>query len=197
MGKLVTLSGIDGVGKSTQVMLLTDYLQSHGQSVNAGESMFSYHLFRPIIQIIKSITDQPLHGALKVNHSLLSKLWFIPAFVDIWFSYLFLVRPQLSRFDYIIADRFYTDMWANMLYYGYLPKWGFSLIRLLPRANLSLLLLADPATILTREQEFPPHYYHAQHEIYSRLGRLVPYRVIDANGTPSHTHDQILTALKS
>lgn len=197
MGQLIALSGIDGVGKSTQVRRLTKYLQDLGYTVNSGESMFTYHLFMPLVQAIRSATGLPQAGPVRINRRLLPKLWFILAFIDIWTSYLFIIRPLLARFDYLIADRFYSDLWSNLLYYGYLPKWGFGLVRFLPRADIALLLIADPVNILKREQEFPQDYYYTQHKIYTHLGQILSLSLIDANKPPSHVYEHILTTLTS
>lgn len=195
MGQLIALSGIDGVGKSTQVNLLANYLRAQDKSVNFGESMFTYHLFMPLVQIVRHATGLPPKSPVRINRRLLPKLWFILAFIDIWISYLFIIKPNLMKYDFIIADRFYSDMWANMLYYGYLPQWAFGLARLLPRADLALWLSASPANILTREQEFPVDYYYAQHRIYTQLAHILNLKLIDANVPSSRVHEHILTTL--
>lgn len=197
MGKLISLSGIDGAGKSTQVKLLANKLQNDGKLVNVGESMFTYFLLKPLVKVLRSATGSPGAGPVKRSTRLLPKFWFILSFFDIWASYIFYIRPKLAQYDYIIADRFYTDMWANLLYYGYLPNWAFGLIKFLPKADLSLVLLADPKQILTREQEFPPDYYFAQEKIYYQLAQNIKCTIIDANLKIQAVYAQILAALKS
>ena len=128
MGKIVTFSGIDGAGKSTQVNLLSDLLKKRGKSVYVSEEMFGYILFKPIIALLRKATGSPSKGPVSRNTKTLPKYWFIPAFLDIWFSYLFVIRKKKSEYDYIIADRFYTDIWANLLYYGYIPTNVFKVV---------------------------------------------------------------------
>ena len=195
MGQLIAISGIDGVGKSTQIKLLTTALEKQGKTVHTGESMFTYHMFMPLVQLSRKATGLPQKSPVHINTKLLPKLWFILAFIDIWTSYLFIIKPLLNRFDIVIADRFYSDMWANMLYYGYLPVWAFGIVRLLPKADIALLLLADPKNILTREQEFPDQYYYDQYTIYTRLGKLLNLQLIDANPPPHQVHEHILRAI--
>ena len=92
---------------------------------------------------------------------------------------------MLLRYDFLIADRFYTDMWANLLYYGYLPDWAFkTFIKLLPRPDKAFMLYVDPDTVQKREREFPSDYYKEQAEIYKKLPKYVDFYIIDAGKNP-------------
>lgn len=185
MGVLVSFSGIDGAGKSTQVRLISEFLKSKGYKVRTTEEMFGYFLLKPLIKVLRSATGSPSGGPVKRNSNTLAKLWFIPAYIDIWLSYIFRIRPMVSNFDYVIADRFYTDIWANLLYYGYLPQWGFNFfINLLPQPNKAFVFLVDPATVIKREKDFPVTYYQEQSQIYKILTKKVECFVIDANKPP-------------
>lgn len=185
MGLLVSFSGIDGAGKSTQIELLVKALKERGFKVNAGESMFTYFLLKPIIGILRSATSSPSDGPVKRNNNLIPKLWFLFAFADIWVGYILKIRPMVDKYDFVIADRFYTDIWANLLYYGYCPDWAFRfLIKLLPKADIAFMLQADPKIVQKREQEFPPNYYEEQTKIYKRLSTLIKFNIINANLQP-------------
>lgn len=196
-GILVSFSGFDGVGKSTQVKLLQQYLKTKNKKVIATERMFGYFLFKPFIGSLRTVTGSPSLGPVKRNANPVLKLWFIPAFIDIWFSYFFIIRPLLAKYEYVIADRFYTDMWANLLYYGYLPDWGFKLfVKLLPRPDKAFMLLADPRVILKREREFSPDYYKEQAKIYKQLAALVDVDIINANRKPEVVFEKIRNLIK-
>ena len=185
MGKLISFSGIDGAGKSTQIKLLADYLRRKGFKVYVTESMFSYFLLKPIINILRRITHSPTAGPVRRNSHLLLKLWFIFAFIDIWASYWFKIANLLSNYDIVISDRFYTDLWANIFYYGYCPTWAFQMIiKLLPKADLAIFLSVDPKNVFKREMEFPNDYYYEQQKIYIRLSQLIEFKTIDANSKP-------------
>src|SRR5207248_1770452 len=127
--------------------------------VKVSEEMFGYFLLKPIIPYLRSASGSPKEGPVNRNKTFIKKLWFIPAFIDIWVGYFFKTNFSFKGYDVIIADRFYTDIWANLLYYGYLPNWAFKLVTILPKTDIALMLAVSPEVVLKREQEFPTDYY--------------------------------------
>lgn len=184
-GLLISLTGFDGAGKTTQVKLLLDFLKRKGLKVRATEAMFSYFALKPLISSLRAATGSPTLGPVKRNKNPLLKLWFIPAFIDIWLGYILKIRPMLVKYDFVIADRFYTDMWANLAYYGYLPDWAFGiLLKFLPKADKPFLFSVDPKIVQQRESEFAQDYYEEQSKIYKRLPQYVDFYIINAGKDP-------------
>lgn len=196
-GYLISFSGFDGVGKSTQINLLSKYLKSKGKKVYVTETMFGYFLLKPVIKILRPATGSLSLGPVKRNKNFLAKLWFIPAFIDIWISYIFKISPMLNKYDYVIADRFYTDIWANLLYYGYIPDSAFKVfIKLLPRPDIAIMLSVDPKLVLKRESEFPPAYYQEQAIIYQQLSHQINFYQVNAGQDPKIVFLKIKNLLK-
>lgn len=192
MGKIISLSGIDGAGKSTQVKLLLSYLKQRGKKVKNTQEAFGYYLLKPLIGILRSATGSPSYGPVKQNTGNIAKSWFIVAFVDIWFGYIFKIRPMLKNYDYLIADRFYNDIWANLLYYGYLPTFAFGFfLKLLPKSDVAFLFMVKPENGKKRSDDFPLSYFERQNEIYKSLTKYSSYYVIDANKPPQDIFNKV------
>src|SRR3989344_4882802 len=104
MGILISFSGIDGAGKSTQIDLLSKYFKKRGKTVFKTEEMFGYFLLKPIIKILRLSNGSPKGGPVTRNKKYLPKLWFIPAFIDIWIGYLFKFKFLSAEYDVVIAD---------------------------------------------------------------------------------------------
>lgn len=191
-GLLISLTGFDGAGKSTQARLLGDYFKNKGLRVWATEEMFSYFVLRPLIGSLRTATGSPVLGPVKRNKNPFLKLWLIPAFIDIWLGYIFKILPMLLRYDFVIADRFYTDIWANLAYYGYLPNWAFKVfLKFLPKADKAFILSVNPNIVQEREREFPPDYYEEQATIYKKLPMYVNFYIIDASKGPKTVFAEI------
>lgn len=196
-GFLISLTGFDGVGKSTQVGLLQKYLKKRRKTVKTTEAMFSYFLLKPVVKVLRDATGSLPGGPVKRNRSLSPKLWFILAFIDIWIGFLFKILPLKRKYDFIIADRFYTDIWANLAYYGYLPNWAFSrFVRLLPKSDMAFILVAKPEVVLKREREFHPSYYKEQEKIYLQLAKEIDFNFVDAGQDPKSVSEEINRKIK-
>lgn len=197
MGKTISLSGIDGSGKTTQVAMLKDYLEKKNVSYYETEKMFGYFLLKPFISVLRKRTNSPKSGPVTRNKELLYKLWFIPAFFDIWANYLIKVEELKDKYDVVIADRFFTDIWANLQYYGYAPGWSYrQLLKFLPNSDIPFLFEVKPHNVRKREDDFPLSYYKEQSILYKQLGKLRKHHIIDANGSAKNSFRQIKNVLE-
>jgi len=197
MGIIISLSGVDNAGKSTQCRLLKKHFEFEKKQVKVTEFAFGYFLLKPFIRYLRKSTGSPKLGPVKKNNNILPKLWFIPAFIDIWIGYLFHLRKMKRKYDVVLCDRFYSDIWANLLYYGYIPIiiYGTTL-RLLPKADISIVLMVDSQVGHGRiNDEFPLSYYKIQTKIYRDLAEKIKSIKIKSNNNSKKVFKRILNHL--
>jgi dTMP kinase len=145
-GIFITLEGIDGAGKSTQVRRLVNYLRQLGHSVCAtrepggtrvGEQVRGI-LLASVTERLAPLVELALMYAARAQH--LEEV----------------VRPALARGRVVVSDR-YND--ASFAYQGYGRKLGVKIVRAFDRIvcgktqpDLTIVLELDPRTSLARAQ---------------------------------------------
>lgn len=205
-GRLITLEGIDGVGKTTHVGLLQDYLRGIGLQVRTYRDPGSTALGEHLRQIIKS-------GVME--SALAELLLFAASRAELVATRL---RPALAAGEIVLLDRF-TD--STLAYQGALQRIPEPALEAVCAAaadglepDLTLWLDLDPAEALERryplaqalsggsnpgataelgggdaiEQRDAPYFARVS-ERYAALQRRYPRRIlrVDAVGTKDET----------
>jgi thymidylate kinase len=101
----------------------------------------------------------------------LSRAKILYYFADHWLGYLLKTYPAKVRNDLVIFDRSFEDVFIDPERYrlsggGRLARW---LNRLLPRADLTIVLDADPEIVHARKPELPIEELRRQRAILQRL----------------------------
>jgi len=110
-----------------------------------------------------------------------------------WIGYLAQVRPALVRSTLVIADRCFDDILLDPRRYRMHGAGSVMrrMRRLLPRPDLSLVLLASAGAIAARKQEVPPAELDAQlagyREWAARTGSAV---LLDSEAGPERVYEQ-------
>ncbi|GAB4153311.1 MAG: dTMP kinase [Sphingomonadales bacterium] len=202
-GRLIALEGGEGTGKSTQIKLLQDFLQSQGKSVlvtrepggTAGGEAIRALLVSGAVDRWDAVSELLLHYAARREHVIR------------------LIKPALARGEWVISDRF-AD--SSLVYQGMVQAVGIE--RVLDLHELVLggfwpdltLILDLPASdgldrASARDQgqngryeEMGAAFHEAVGQGFRRLAARYPGRcvLVDAVGNPEAVAGRVAEAVR-
>jgi thymidylate kinase len=181
---MVSFSGIDGAGKSTQIGALETRLSELGLrsavltfwgdiAVLGGfRELMSHKAFggdegvgsrdRPISRRDKNVTSTHVIGARLFLY-----------FLDAVYLRLFCLKLRKIEADVVIFDRYIYDELANLPLAHWFVKWYVRLIlNIVPEPDLAYLVDADPAAARARKPEYPLEFLRQNRERYLALSSL-------------------------
>jgi thymidylate kinase len=188
--KIVSFSGIDGAGKSTQIEALLDYLRARGfvaKTYTFWDDVVVLPRFREHMSLSVFKGDRGVGSPDKpiVRRDKNVTSWYVVAFrlvlylLDVGGLVAVVSRASGAEADVVIFDRYIYDEFANL---PLKSRWARFYIRLLliltPKPDLALLVDADPDAACQRKPEYPPEFVERNREAYLRLARLAGMTVL-------------------
>lgn len=180
---VVSFSGIDGAGKSTQIELLHNSLLQAGLSV-LRLAFWDNVVFLP--QFRAGVSHKVLRGELGIGapgkpvrrNDKNARKWYLTLarspfyLLDVLKLRRVVAKARRASADVVIFDRYIYDQLANVS--GNLAGRLYArfLLALAPRPDVAYLLDADPAAAMARKPEYPLEFLREYRRAYFRLSTM-------------------------
>lgn len=199
---VVSFSGIDGAGKSTQIELLESSLLQSGLTV----SRFAFWdnvVFLP--QFRAGVSHKVLRGELGVGapgkpvrrNDKNARKWYLTLarspfyLLDVLKLRRVVAHARQTNADVVIFDRYIYDQLANVSGNFAGRLYARLLLALAPRPDIAYLLDADPAAALARKPEYPLEFLREYRRAYFRLSTMAREIVVIPPSDVAGVHGMI------
>lgn len=197
MGKIISLTGIDGCGKSSLATLLQKELQQHGRKTVIVWATLRPVLLKPFIVAAKLLLVRKHNKFSDYHAHITAKKTGMRKFSFFYGVYLFVVfmdyLPQvffkvvLPRWmgRHVICDRYYHDLMLDYtINISAKAEKMLSLIRLcdhiLPAPDLHYFVSVPPVVALARKTDIPSlEYLEERNFYYEKMARALHIPILD------------------
>lgn len=193
--KIITISGLDGSGKSTQIEMLKTYFE------NQGKKVFYFHAIQ--FGIAQKITEFSLHlYTLKMKsnpgESVTKANWMqiqlrkIFLKIDLVRFERLIEKLKKEGYDYIVSDRYFYDTILNIDYLSKQDNAFFWASRI-PSPDLAFYIQIDPENIMQRERKPDQgiEYLKTKKLLYDKAAGKLNLMIVDGNSSKEVIHEKI------
>lgn len=184
---IVTFSGLDGAGKTTQARMLDNWLRSQGVASRVIEAhrLSVYGILGSVARnFAQGLTENLVSHQYDLSSSSrkrtalgLFRMFTFP--IDLAMFRLWVGVIQRKRATVVICDRSPLDELVQLTYLGFYHEARFvACLRQIPRVDIAVLLSASPREAHNRNPEYPLEHFVRKAKLYSEATRVMPLNVV-------------------
>ena len=201
VAQLLTFSGIDGAGKTTQINCVHAYLLDQGFRV-ARATFWDDAAFLPRFRAgvsLSFLAKAPITDEAALRNDKNVRGWYLmlPRY-GLYLLDALRLRWVVSRlrsqdYDFLIFDRYLYDQLAQVQSRSWVARaYIHMLLALTPKPTLAFLLDASPDEAFLRKPEYPLDFMHGYRRSFLSLRQFVPNLVVISPGGVGAVRESIL-----
>jgi thymidylate kinase len=187
---LISFSGLDGAGKSTQIANLQLFIERHGLSTKLlafWDNVVVLSRYREdfVHKVYGSERGVGAPGQPVNRQDKNVRRWYLTIvrhalyLLDALHLNVVVGRARRSGADVIIMDRYIYDELANLPLTNFVTRIFVRLIgAIVPRPDVAYLLDADPVQACQRKPEYPIAFLYQCRRSYHRLARMLGHMTV-------------------
>lgn len=191
---IVSFSGIDGAGKSTQIQKLREYLAAHDVAVRELTFWDDVVLFRRlrsgfsrrVLQSDGSVGTPDKPADRRDKNAQNAPLLFgraILYILDVTNLRRKVSKAKAENSGVVIFDRYIYDQLAALPMRSWWARaFARLVLRIAPRLDLSYVLDADPELARARKPEYPLEFMRRYRDSYLELRKMATLQLIEPGG---------------
>jgi len=202
---LISFSGIDGAGKTTQIEYLSAFFKEQGLSVlrlSFWDDVAVWSKMRAGVGDRSLESGQASHtgeNSFSPRNNKHVRKWYLSAaragfyMLDVTRLHRLLASELVGNSDVVIFDRYIYDQIANIDSPSFATRsYSKILLKQTPVPDLAFILDASPDAAFARKPEYPLEFVHRNRRAFLQLKAIVPKLIVIPDAKPEDVRSEII-----